>query len=261
MQRRVNFVTPENIEVTYELAGIGSRFLAAFVDHLFQILILLGVWFAMSFVSQALSMSRVFGGGAPLWVQAVLLLMTFIVLFGYFTAFELAWAGRTPGKRISGLRVVRDNGYPIDAYSSLVRNLVRILDFIPAYGIGLISIFVSADYKRLGDFAAGTIVIKERPYVPLAPPAQPPLTHLGSYFRGMIHDVEAVTPDEYLLIRRFLERRKEMEPAAQWHLAMRLAVPLMARLGIQIAIPVQSHFVDLLQAIEQRYTEERGLIG
>lgn len=261
MNRRVDFVTPENIVVSYELAGIGSRFLAALVDHLFQILILLAVWFAMSYVSQALSMARVFRSGAPLWVQAVLTVTTFAVLFGYFTTFELIWAGRTPGKRITGLRVVRDNGYPIDAYSSIVRNLVRMLDFIPPpYGAGLVSVFVSRDYKRIGDFAAGTIVIKERPYAPLASSAAQQLTPLANYFRDIIRNVDSVTPEEYLLVRRFLDRRMEMDPAAQGHVAMRLALPLMARLGIRIAIPVQAHFTDLLQAFDQRYTDERGVM-
>jgi uncharacterized RDD family membrane protein YckC len=258
---RVSFVTPENIEVSYELAGIGSRFLAAFIDHLFQILLILALWLVLGFVSQAMSMSRVLGGGASLWVQAALLMVTFVVLFGYFTAFELAWAGRTPGKRVAGLRVVRDNGYPIDAYSSLVRNLIRVVDFIPAYGIGLVSIFVSREYKRLGDFAAGTIVIKERPYSPLTPPAPPPLTPLANMFRGMIVDAESVTSDEYLLVRRFLDRRSEMDPVAQAHLATRLAHPLLPRLGIRIAIPVPAHYIDLLQAFASRYTEERGVIG
>lgn len=261
MQRRVNFVTPENIEVSYELAGIGSRFLAAFVDHLFQILILLAVWFVMGAISQTLSMGRVFGGSAPLWVQAVLALATFAILFGYFTAFELLWAGRSPGKRMTGLRVVRDSGYPIDAYSSLVRNLVRILDFIPAYGIGLVSIFLSQDYKRVGDFAAGTIVIKERPYSPIAPPAPPPLSNLARIFLGMIRDVDGVSADEYLLVRRFLERRPEMDPMAQIHIAARLAVPLLERVGVTVPIPVPAHYIDFLHALDFRYTQDRGAVG
>jgi uncharacterized RDD family membrane protein YckC len=259
MQRRVSFVTPENIEVSYELAGIGSRFLAALVDHLFQILIILAAWFAMSIASQALSLSRVFGGGAPLWAQAVLALLIFAVLFGYFAAFEIAWAGRTPGKRLAGLRVVRDNGYPLDVYSSLVRNLVRIVDFLPPpYGVGLVSVFVSREYKRLGDFAAGTIVIKEVPYSPITPPTAPPLSTLANLFRGMIVSVEDITPDEYLLIRRFLDRRLEMDSAAQGHVAMRLAQPLLDRLGIRVPIPVPPHYIDLLQAVDRRYVEREA---
>ncbi len=261
MKRRVQFVTPENIEVSYELAGIGSRFLAALIDHLLQLVILLAVWLVSGLVSQALSITRVFGGSAPLWVQAVLALMTFAILFGYFTTFEIMWAGRTPGKRAAGLRVVRDNGYPIDPFSSIVRNLVRLVDFFPPpYAAGLISIFVSQEYKRLGDFAAGTIVIKECPYTPLASTEAPPLSPLANYFRTIIQNVDALTPNEYLLIHRFVERRREMEPAAQGHLAMRLAQPLLPRLGINMAIPVQAHYTDLLEAIDRRYVEERGIL-
>jgi uncharacterized RDD family membrane protein YckC len=261
MSRRVQFVTPENIEVSYELAGIGSRFMAALIDHLLQLVLIFALWFFLGLVSQTLSMARVFGGSAPLWVQAVLALASFLVLFGYFSTFEILWAGRTPGKRATGLRVVRDNGYPIDPFSSIVRNLVRIVDLMPPpYAGGLISVFVSQNYKRLGDFAAGTIVIKDKPYTPLAAPKTAQSTSLIRIFRGLIHNVEDITPDEYLLIRRFVERRKELDPAAQSHLAMRLALPLLPRLGINFAIPVQNHYPDLLEAIDSRYVEDRGTL-
>jgi len=261
MNRRVQFVTPENVEVSYELAGIGSRFMAALIDHLLQLVLILILWFALGLISHTLSMARVFGGSAPLWVQAILGLASFVVLFGYFSIFEILWAGRTPGKRVTGLRVVRDNGYPIDPFSSIVRNLVRIVDLLPPpYAAGLISVFVSANYKRLGDFAAGTIVIKDRPYTPLVVPNLGQVNSLVHIFKGLIRDVEGLSSEEYLLIHRFVERRKQMDPAAQSHLAMRLALPLLPRLGINFAIPVQNHYPDLLEAIDSRYVEDRGVL-
>src|SRR5437016_2743553 len=162
MSRRIQIITPENIEISYELAGIGSRFIAVLVDHLIQltliVLILLGVsYFSAGFVG------RLTGGQASMLVMAIAIMAVFLIIFGYFIFFELIWGGRTPGKRITGLQVIRDGGYPIDPYSSFVRNIVRIVDLIPPmYGVGIISVFISSEYKRLGDYAAGTLVIKTR---------------------------------------------------------------------------------------------------
>ena len=192
-RRTVHFITPENIEVTYELAGIGSRFVAAAIDHVIQF----SVWLIIALIAS--QMSRLFSLGgmvsAPLWIQGLVAVATFLIIFGYFVFFELRMGGQTPGKRVARLRVVRDGGYPIDPYSSIIRNLVRIVDLAapPPYGAGLLSIFVSKDYKRLGDFAAGTIVIKERPAV--EPPQPSPTTSIASQLMPYISDAGLLTPE------------------------------------------------------------------
>lgn len=260
MSRYVQFVTPENIEVSYEIAGIGSRFLAALIDHAIQLGIILGLGLAGVSISTAFASVPILQWSAPLWVFAVIGLVIFAVFFGYFSAFELLWAGKTPGKKAVGLRVVRDGGYPIDPYASIVRNLVRIADFIPPiYGAGLVSIFFSAEYKRLGDWAAGTIVIKERPPAHLGGHQGPP-SPMVMHFLPMIKNVDLITREEFDSIRRFVERRNELEIPVQAHIAMRLAIPLMRKLGLEIDIPIQWHYADLLEAIERRYVEERGVL-
>lgn len=256
-RRTVHFITPENIEVTYELAGIGSRFVAAAIDHLIQIVSWLIVMLIASQVSKLVSI----GGltSAPLLIQALVFVASFLLVFAYFVFFELRMGGQTPGKRVARLRVVRDGGYPIDPYSSIIRNLVRIVDIAapPPYGAGLLSIFISRDYKRLGDFAAGTIVIKERPAV--EPPQPGPPTSIASQLIAHIPDAGVLTPDEYAAIRRFVERRNELPYQLQIDLAMRLALPLMTRLGITVAIADQSHYPDLIEAIDRKYTEDKQL--
>jgi len=106
---------------------------------------------------------------------AVYVLVTFAIFWGYYIVFEMAWNGQTPGKRWIGLRVIKVNGYPISLVDSTIRNLVRVVDFLPAYyGLGVIAMFANAQARRLGDFAAGTVVVKERKEVTLEslrPPA------------------------------------------------------------------------------------------
>ena len=94
---------------------------------------------------------------------ALAVLAIFMLFFGYFIAFEWLWNGRTPGKRALGIRVMRDGGFPVDFTSSLIRNVVRILEFgLAFYAISALSTLLSPQNRRLGDFAAGTIVVRDR---------------------------------------------------------------------------------------------------
>src|SRR5437879_3560158 len=106
---------------------------------------IIGVYLVAAYLMRgALAISRITSGSIPLYIVALAGLIAFLIFFGYFTDFELLVSGRTPGKRVVGLRVVRDGGYTIDFYASLVRNLVRLVDMLPAtYVVGIISIFFS----------------------------------------------------------------------------------------------------------------------
>ncbi|MBI5963723.1 MAG: RDD family protein [Chloroflexi bacterium] len=155
--------TPENVTFDYDVAGIGSRFLAALVDTAL-ILILQGVVIGTLILLVTLfSDGDLFAGALSAWILAGLGLISFIFLWGYYIFFEILWNGQTPGKRWVGLRVIRVDGTPITASEAVIRNLVRIIDFLPtAYGVGVVTMFVNANSRRVGDFAAGTIVVHER---------------------------------------------------------------------------------------------------
>ncbi len=155
--------TPENVTFDYDVAGIGSRFLAALVDTAL-ILILQGVIIGTLILLVTLfSDGDLFDGALSAWILAGLGLISFIFLWGYYIFFEILWNGQTPGKRWVGLRVIRMDGTPITASEAIIRNLVRIIDFLPtAYGVGVVTMFVNANSRRVGDFAAGTIVVHER---------------------------------------------------------------------------------------------------
>jgi uncharacterized RDD family membrane protein YckC len=152
--------TPERVAFQYEVAGIGSRFLAQFID----VLILSVIQIVITIGAAAL-------GGIFQSIQLFFLvevILTFLLLAGYFLVSEAAWNGQTLGKRYVRLRVVGDQGEPITIGQSAIRNLVRVIDFLPAmYGVGIVTMFLNSRAKRLGDFAAGTLVVRDREHVSL----------------------------------------------------------------------------------------------
>jgi uncharacterized RDD family membrane protein YckC len=210
---RVTIATPEGVPLELVLAGLGSRFIAAILDASIQAVLLI----ATSLIFAAISVNG--------FVQAAFSILAFLIIFGYDVAFEVANAGRTPGKMATGLRVLRRDGRPVDFLTSAVRNILRIVDFLPVlYVVGTVMIVVTRQHQRLGDVAAGTIVVRERratiPAVPLPPQAALPD---GSF---LAWDVSAVSADEVATVRRFLERRYSVTAAARhqlgWELSSRL---------------------------------------
>jgi uncharacterized RDD family membrane protein YckC len=148
--------TPERVSFDYQVAGLGTRAIAQVLD----LLIVGGLLLAVYFVALAVSLA-----GSSIAV-IVGLIGGFVVIFGYFWVSEALWSGQTIGKKAFRLRVVGDRGEPLTFAQAGIRNIVRIVDFLPyAYGVGLIVLFVNGKGKRLGDLAAGTIVVKDSDHV------------------------------------------------------------------------------------------------
>lgn len=217
MDRTVAIRTPESIAFSYELAGLGSRFLAVLVDLIIQlILVSLIFWGIVAIAAHApktpaLSSSE--ERAALSLGYAILICIVFLIFFGYFIAFEAAWNGQTPGKRMLGIRVVRDGGYPLDFMNALIRNLIRTLEFgVGFYLMGAISSLLSVENKRLGDYAAGTIVVRDShsalPELPVAAGVRPLLR---------------LSEDERALIARFIDRRAGLLPERRTALAQQIA--------------------------------------
>src|SRR5580765_360174 len=122
---RLTIPTPEGVELTLTLAGAASRFVAALIDLAIQVALLI-----------ALAVLLTAGGGGGVLI-AVWAILSFLVIFGYDVAFEVLNSGRTPGKQMNGLRVVRLGGYPVNFLTSAIRNAIRPIDFLPGgYPIG-----------------------------------------------------------------------------------------------------------------------------
>ena len=200
---RVRIATPEGVDVELTLAGIGSRFIATLLDLLVQGSVLLAAAIALGVLG---------GGGSGLSVAAFSILF-FLVFFGYDVLFEVRSRGRTLGKRWTGLRVVRTGGLPMTLVPSCVRNVMRLVDILPVlYGIGVITIFITARNQRLGDLAAGTLIVRERPSHEEPAVAD---AHNG-------WDVSSVSAQDVGTVRQFLDRRGSLEAGARAELAREL---------------------------------------
>src|SRR6476659_6767222 len=200
VQETMRIATPEGVSLELSLAGLGSRFVALLADTFLQ-----GVALGLLIVALVVADP---GGFA---FEAIVALAVFALLFVYPVAFELLAGGRTPGKRWSSLRVVCDDGSPVTFRSSALRNLVRLVDILPGmYLVGAVAIFATRRNQRLGDLAAGTLVVRA-PRVPtfaaesFAPPAEVAPEKLPAW------DVSGLSQAELAALRRFLERREAID--------------------------------------------------
>jgi uncharacterized RDD family membrane protein YckC len=147
--------TPERVAFEYTVAGLGSRFMAHAVD----VLLLLVVFVVLSILSIFLGSALGDGKLALL----IWLLVSFLLFVLYFPILEGLWNGQTLGKRLMRIRVLGDRGEPVTVTQVAIRNLIRLVDFLPLlYGVGIVTLFIQGGSKRLGDFAAGTVVVRDR---------------------------------------------------------------------------------------------------
>jgi uncharacterized RDD family membrane protein YckC len=150
--------TPERVSFGYQVAGLGTRAIAQLLD----LLIVLGILVALSLAAGA---AAAFINDAIL-ADLILIIGAFITVFGYFWVSEAMWSGQTLGKKAFRLRAVGDRGEPLTFLQAGIRNIVRIVDFLPyGYGVGVVVLFINGKGKRLGDLAAGTIVVKDSDHV------------------------------------------------------------------------------------------------
>lgn len=156
--------TPEGVALTFPVAGIGSRFVALLLDTLLQIGVVIVFGLLLAAFIAALGAHRSAGSLAGKWFIACAIFAGFLFFWGYFTLFEAFWNGQTPGKRAVKLRVIKDSGRGVTLFESLTRNLLRVVDYLPSlYLAGVITMLANRRNKRLGDLAAGTLVIHDRP--------------------------------------------------------------------------------------------------
>ena len=229
MDRLLDVRTPESIAFSYELAGLGSRFLAIVIDLLVQIAVVLLLGWGMLLASSHLVADKTqhtpeLERFAANLAVGFMIFVVFAIFFGYFIVFEALWNGQTPGKKALGIRVVRDGGYPIDWGASLVRNLIRVGEMIVGgYAIAALCALASHENKRIGDLAAGTIVVRDAKIeetVPLRERFTQPVYAATGYASG----------EERALIHRFIERRDTLLPARRLAIAAQLAARVRDRL-------------------------------
>jgi len=228
--------TPERVPLHFALASIGNRFLACAFDHALQTFAIVLLYFIFVLFGNMLD----FGGmkNAPKWALALLVILGFVIWSSYFVIFEWIWNGQTPGKRWLKLRVIREDGRPITFWEATVRNLLRIFDIMPFpfYSIGLISVFVSTRDQRVGDFVAGSVVVREReteaPSFTQVFDSPVSDTALRRSFKQLDFsaDISPITEGEIEVVETYLRRRWDLPNQARMWMAYRVATPLLYKL-------------------------------
>jgi uncharacterized RDD family membrane protein YckC len=215
---RLAIATPEGVEIELTLAGLGSRFIAALLDFFIRLLPLIALLVLLDPADAAIG-------------AAIFALADFGLQFFYYVLFEVLGGGRTPGKRAVGLRVVRTGGRPVTFVRSMLRNIVRIVDSIGAYLVGMVAIFITNNNQRLGDLAAGTLVVRDRHGDRRH--GEAPSSMGATYDPGdaLNWDVSAVSAQDVATVRAFLERRSSLDARARKDLAYRLARKLQPLIG------------------------------
>ena len=258
LSQTVHVETPELVVLSYTIAGVGSRASAAIIDYL----ICLAVFIALIVGMVTLGSGIVRAGPDRLtsaWAAAIIGLMLFALLWLYYVLFEALNDGQTPGKRFMRLRVVLDGGLAVTFEASAIRNLVRFVDLQPAflYAVGMTSLVASARGKRLGDMAAGTLVVKED----LTSKPQTTTT-VRSSTDTPLAIAARLSDDEYALLDRFIQRRMDFEPARRAALADGLVQQLRTTLGETLLEQQPTSVATLLQLHgEEQTARARGVAG
>ncbi len=236
--------TPELVAIELPLAGIGSRFIALLVDYL---LWGAGMFVLLLVVFLLLPALHTFSRLSAQWAEAIVIFFFFLLNWGYFTLFEAFWNGRTPGKRVAKIRVIQRSGRSIGLVESMARNLVRYVDQLPFfYAVGVITMFVTRQHQRLGDLAAGTLVVRDRE------PETPLWGDTGSRtFTAQLFSTNAPIPEPHTAItlpapgisklssadlevmEGFFSRRLDMGLATRQALAQRIAAAIQAKSGLE----------------------------
>lgn len=262
--------TPENITFGYEVAGIGSRFIGALVDTIIIAMLLLLINLLVAVALGYVADDGGFRGdfeADPGWLAGLVIalyaLFNFAIIWGYFIFFELGWHGQTPGKRLAGTRVVRLDGSGAGFLEVAIRNLVRIVDFMPfAYAVGFVTMFFNRNARRLGDFAAGTLVIRQQREIRLdqlghsSQQAFPALGAAPASAVPAVPNIRRLTADEYQLVCDLLDRQMRGRLAPD--MVPRVALALAAKLDAPVPGTTFRDYQRFLYQIAETYRNTPG---
>lgn len=264
---QINIDTPELVSIEMPLAGIGSRFIALLVDYLIWGAGMLVLVLIIVFILPAM---HTFNRLSAQWAEALVIFFFFVLNWGYFTLFEAFWNGRTPGKRVARIRVIQRSGRSIGLVESMARNLVRYVDQLPFfYGVGVIAMFVNKQHQRLGDLAAGTLVVRDRePDSPLwgdtgsrtftaqlFTPAPIPEPHTSVTLPAL--GISKLTATDLEVLESFFSRRLDMSLATRQALAARIAAAVQAKSGLEV--PEGASVETFLEATARQLRDQARL--
>ncbi len=212
--------TPENVDLHLELAGIGNRVLAVLIDTTIIGVVIGCIAIVGCIIAILLDQAGLDGDVRNLALLVVVMISVFIAFFinfGYHIFFEGVWMGQTPGKKVAQIRVIEANGQPVGWSAVFIRNIVRVLD-TGLLLIGLLVMLINKNERRIGDLAAGTLVIRER-----KPDVRSEIKLLTNAEADTLLDIGRITPQEYDLLARFLRRRETLSPSQRPLVAVKVA--------------------------------------
>ncbi len=282
-------LSAENVSFSLETAGLGSRLAALFVDTAIQLFVaflvfivvtgIVGYFDLWRFLAPLLGSPQDPLGKITIFISALMVLF----VFGYFVLFEWLWDGQTPGKRWFGLRVTTTDGLPISLWVSVIRNIVRVVDFLPmGYGFGAVVCLANELNQRGGDLAAGTVVVvegrreKARKKVTMREAVDSflqaattvPGTEQATPYQDEELQIEAartVDPEaialaqtlnreDYELAHDFLVRRENLPAVARQRLAKSLAARLAIKMKVETpTIEVETFIADVVSTLTRAY--------
>ncbi|MEB3294805.1 MAG: RDD family protein [Synechococcales bacterium] len=255
---RITLRTPESVELEFLLPGIGSRVFAYVIDYtILMVSMALVFIFGSLFFAQLLEyLDRIGMNTEPIvqWIGAIALLALFALYVGYFVIFETMWKGSTPGKRWAKIRVIREDGRPIALNHATMRALLRPIDDL--FFIGFFLILLGQREKRLGDWVAGTIVVQEE---------LPPVGSSSFPLSGQAQDVadsllqncdlSHLLPDDFAIVREYLQRRSRMETKVRSDTSLNLARQVRERLRLE-KLPFEMTSDVFLEGVYLAYQQQ-----
>lgn len=242
---QLSIETPELVSIVMPVAGLGSRFAAILVDYLIWLVVIIGLILLIAVLDPSLHMVGKLG---VKWATAIWIFLFFALRWGYFTLFEAFWDGRTPGKRVARIRVIQRSGRGIGLFESMTRNLLRFIDELPLfYAIGVVSVFVTRDHQRLGDLAAGTLVVHERHNPGEASSASSGRTFTAGLFEstaaterrhsaldGSAPKIQKLDVRDLEVLEGFFARRLDLSLETRERLAVKIAEGILAKTGLEL---------------------------
>lgn len=206
MRKIKNIITPENVFIDFELAGLGSRFLAFLIDFMIQCMTIFLI------IILIFSSGRTLYSGEQIdsYITALGIVVVFVIYNGYFIFWEMLMNGQSPGKRVLNLMVIKETGEAITFFDSALRNIIRVIDFLPSfYLVGSVIMVFNKNYKRIGDMAANTIVVKkQKNETPLT--AKDILAGFSMEINSRATNIYPVNENEFSVLKEFMERKEQL---------------------------------------------------
>lgn len=227
MSDALQVATPERVAVDLPIAGLGSRAMAYLVDLALLGAVGLVAYFVVTFFVPDVATVAL---GLSTFIRTLAVAIIFFALWVYWTLLEVVWNGQSPGKRLVRIRVVKLDGSPVTVFSSAVRNLLRVVDFMPiCYPVGVITMLVDRKHRRLGDLLGGTVLVRDEQI------------DLSKYEQVT---TASVAVNELEIAMSYLARFDELEPVSRLRIGKKLA----ERLGL----PVTENVIELRDAVRTK---------